>query len=125
MLFGWGLLIPLGTLAAVYGGPRFELGGPKYFDAHRALQSAGLFVGIVGLYDIISALYPNNFGKTFITGLPKHGYFGLVIMLLGILQPVNGIIRPSRTSKMRTNWEFLHKNIGRTLAIGGLVNCIM
>jgi hypothetical protein len=47
----------------------------------------------------------------------KHGVFGMVTMLLGLLQPINAILRPhfdpdSPRTTLRTVWEYFHKCTG-------------
>merc|ERR1712150_92869 len=125
MFIGWGMFIPLGSLAAVCGGSRFEAGGQTYFDAHRVLQSTGLIATMVGVIDIVFSLYGHEFSKAFVEGLPKHGYFGFAIMLFGIAQPLNAFCRPSKDNENRATWEFLHKNLGRILTFLGFANCIL
>merc|ERR1719411_2465467 len=78
---------------------------------------------MVGVIQIIFSLYPNEFFKAFKTGLPKHGYLGLAIMLLGIAQPLNALCRPSKGSALRATWELFHKFTGRILTICGFFNC--
>lgn len=47
----------------------------------------------------------------------KHGVFGMVTMSLGLLQPLNAILRPhfeadSPKTTLRTAWEYFHKGTG-------------
>jgi hypothetical protein len=47
----------------------------------------------------------------------KHGILGMVTMSLGLLQPLNAIIRPrfdpdSAKTTLRTVWEYFHKGTG-------------
>ncbi len=47
----------------------------------------------------------------------KHGVFGMTTMSLGLLQPLNAIIRPhfdpeSAKTTLRTLWEYFHKGTG-------------
>ena len=47
MLFGWGVLLPLGT--AMSAGLRDALGSKRWYVAHRNMQIVGLLVAIVGV----------------------------------------------------------------------------
>jgi hypothetical protein len=47
----------------------------------------------------------------------KHGVFGMVTMSLGLLQPINAILRPhfdpdSPKTTLRIVWEYIHKGSG-------------
>jgi hypothetical protein len=47
----------------------------------------------------------------------KHGVLGMVTMSLGLLQPLNAILRPhfdpdSPKTTLRTVWEYFHKGTG-------------
>jgi hypothetical protein len=47
----------------------------------------------------------------------KHGVLGMVTMSLGLLQPLNAILRPhfdpdSAKTTLRTAWEYFHKGTG-------------
>ena len=59
--------------------------------------------------------------------------FGLVIVVIGTLQPLNAFFRPhghntidhSRgCSDSRTLWEYLHKSMGSIAVICGPINCV-
>ena len=41
-----------------------------------------------------------------------HGIMGVVVMTLGILQPINGFLRPHHGKPWRRAWELLHKGSG-------------
>ncbi len=59
-----------------------------WFQAHRAIQSLGLIVSIIAF---ILALDMVPKGSHF---TKVHHKLGLAVMILGILQPMNALIRP-------------------------------
>jgi len=123
MLMSWGFLIPLGTLTAAWGGARFKVGGPKLFNAHRWLQSLGLFVSLAGVAYAMMLIYNGSIVK--IAELPLHGMIGLAVTTLGVLQPLNAFLRPHGDGMLRSTWELLHKTSGRLATVAGLLNCML
>lgn len=120
MMASWGFLLPIGTLAAVWGGPHFSQLGPKAFKMHRGVQVVGLAVALIGVVYALGNIYSSA------TSMPTHGVLGLIIMSVGVLQPLNALLRPHGTdSKPRRLWELLHKNAGRAATVAGLINCIV
>jgi len=113
MLVGWGLLLPAGAIIA-----RFFKHRPHglWFQLHRSIQMVGLLVTIIAW--IIALTQFNVFGDTGLNSY-RHGVLGMVVMILGILQPVNAIFRPrlptaatgSKTTA-RIVWEYYHKGSG-------------
>merc|ERR1712039_311414 len=63
------------------------------------------------------------YGKAPSLKMPLHGLIGLIVMTLGVLQPLNAVVRPHGEGAMRTTWEMMHKNIGRSAIVFGLLNC--
>merc|ERR1740121_2953496 len=57
--------------------------------------------------------------------MPIHGLVGLAVTGLGIVQPLNAIIRPHGDGFFRTLWEMIHKSLGRVATLLGLSNCIL
>merc|ERR1712113_346503 len=57
--------------------------------------------------------------------MPIHGLVGLAVTALGIVQPLNAIIRPHGDGFFRTLWELIHKSLGRVATLLGLGNCIL
>lgn len=107
MLASWGVLLPTGALI-----PRFlkpQLSGGRWFRLHRGLQSVGLIVSLVGV--VIALWHRGGVGTA-------HGYLGLAVMSLGILQPLNAFFRPHPTKKgehkthARKLWEIMHMGSG-------------
>ncbi len=61
---------------------------PLWFQAHRIIQSTGLILSIISF---ILALDMVPKGSHF---TKVHHKLGLAVMILGILQPMNALIRP-------------------------------
>jgi hypothetical protein len=56
----------------------------------------------------------------------KHGVFGMTTMTLGLLQPLNALIRPhfdpeAAKTTLRTVWEYFHKGTGYSALILAVV----
>lgn len=116
MTIGWGVLIPLGVLTA-----RFLKSKPNklWFKLHRAIQTTGLVFAIIGLVLAVQAVGNKGGNGQHFAGTNKsHKVLGLVVMVLGIQQPLFAIFRPhppkdgETTSGMRAAWEILHKGSG-------------
>jgi len=108
MLIGWGILLPSGAGVAV--GLKDKLGAPLWFRVHMVMQMTGLVVAIVGF--AIALLHFDAVAK-----YGSHGFLGLAVMALGILQPINGFLRPHKApgehkTTARRLWEALHKGAG-------------
>ncbi|KNC51480.1 uncharacterized protein AMSG_07677 [Thecamonas trahens ATCC 50062] len=119
MWLSWGLLLPGGIFAARFlkhssAKPR---GLPIWFFIHRIVMPIGLCFALLGF---IFAWFIT--GKHF-TALP-HAIFGVLVTLLGLLQPVNAYFRPhpNPLNCKRKFWQYLHWWGGRTAAVLGLVN---
>jgi hypothetical protein len=112
MLVGWGLLLPSGTITA-----RFFKHRPDglWFKIHRALQIFGLLLALAGW--VIALVSFSVFGNKGLTNY-RHGICGMVVMVLGLLQPINAFLRPhppkdgEEKSSLRQGWECLHKSSG-------------
>jgi hypothetical protein len=119
MATAWGFVLPLGVLSSRF--LRHRPGG-LWFVLHRILNLLGVALTIGG---IIVAFV--SFDNVFTDGMGpscNHGVIGLTTMTLGILQAVNGILRPhtpeedEQKEKKRFIWELLHKCTGyATLAL--------
>merc|ERR1711862_539277 len=93
-----------------------KLGGvPIWFAGHRILQSVGVVLQLMGFFFALLWKKAAHFK------LP-HEILGLVMVILGTLQPVNAQLRnlsfvghphPDGTrSPLRKAWEVLHKGSG-------------
>jgi len=130
MLLSWGFLLPGGVVAA-----RFLKHKPDslWFKMHRVLQPTGLFLALagwitafVGPFDVLgSGIYDTSFA---------HAVLGTVVMILGLLQPLNAWFRPHKpndgdpaapVSPKRKRWECTHKTVGYFCVGVGIVNCFI
>lgn len=105
MVLGWGVLLPGGVLIARY----LKWKGKIWIKLHIGMQILGLAFGIAGL-----ALALVQFGPLG-GSLGGHGLMGLLVSVLGVLQPLNGVFRPKKGSILtprRRVWEVVHKGLG-------------
>ena len=117
MLLGWGVLLPWGA-ATAHTLKRFD---PTWFRVHVGLQITGLAVAIVGVVIALDQLRP--FGIT--DHSQAHGSFGLTVMALGMLQPLNGLLRPHKGTARRHAWEWLHKGTGYAALLLAIPTIVM
>jgi hypothetical protein len=108
-----GLLLPCGTIIA-----RFFKHRPNglWFKLHRGLQVFGLSLALIAW--IIALTQFNVFGNVGFTNY-RHGICGMIVMVLGLLQPINAMLRPhapedasAEKTTLRTAWEYYHKGSG-------------
>jgi len=126
MFAAWGVLAPLGVLAARYG-KRLEWEGspPLWFSAHRLVQSAALLASLAGFCTALAALW----GRAHFAS--PHAVVGLVIFLLGALQALNAAARPHPAAagqpktSLRAGWEILHRASGVVLLGLGVANIFL
>jgi hypothetical protein len=96
MVAAWGVLLPLGAIAARYykvtkqqNWP-YELDNPAWWHAHRLLQYAGVALMLVGV-----GLAWNQSGSASQVAV-WHTYLGWSVTLLGVLQVVSAWLRGSK-----------------------------
>jgi hypothetical protein len=137
MTLSWGILLPFGVLIAM----TCKDVPPKnvwWFKMHRAVQTTGLLVAIVAFTVVIMMVQKKNPDGHFAGPHELHMIIGLVVMIIGILQPLNAIFRPhppkdrhdqsgrfvGTTEKTmgRAVWEFTHKGLGRFAIVAGMAN---
>jgi len=113
MLLGWGFLLPSGTLIAKFFKHRPD---GMWFKLHRGIQTLGLLLALLGW---IIALVNFNVFKDYGLVNYQHGICGMTVMILGLLQPLNALLRPhgpaspsDDKSKHRIMWELWHKTSG-------------
>mmetsp|Transcript_4107 Transcript_4107/g.3899 ORF Transcript_4107/g.3899 Transcript_4107/m.3899 type:complete len:200 (+) Transcript_4107:102-701(+) len=112
MLIGWGTLIPLGVIIAKLG--RHLKPDGLWFKIHRPLQIIGLSFTLVGWIIALTQFTALEHGK----GKQNiHTRLGMVVMFMGLLQPLNAFLRPhhnadDKKTKLRFAWEILHKSFG-------------
>ncbi|MCC6869943.1 MAG: cytochrome b [Burkholderiales bacterium] len=122
MVLAWGILAPVGALAARYGKilpgqgwPR-RLDNPLWWHAHRGCQYAAVALTFVGLYLAWTA------GADSTRSL--HAVLGWGVALAGIAQVAGGLLRGSKGStaepagdhyamtRRRVRFERIHKSLG-------------
>jgi len=120
MLLSWGLILPSGVVVARL--LRHRAGG-LWFKYHRPAQMVGICIAFTGWVIALARfdVFSHGSGTSFI-----HGVLGLIVMSLGILQPINAFFRPHKeknepTSFWRRAWEVLHKSFGYLAVLLGLV----
>lgn len=112
MTVSWGFLLPAGAVIAKF----FKHKAPLWFHCHRAFQVLGLLIALVGW--IIALVNFKPLGNSTSDNVNNHGAVGIVVMVLGLLQPLNAVIRPHATkpgeqkTMPRFLWECLHKGSG-------------
>lgn len=112
MLIGWGLLLPMGAIFAKLFKHRPD---GLWFKIHRAMQTFGLVLAIIGW--IIALTNFSVFGDVGQMNY-NHGVMGMTVMVIGLLQPLNAVIRPhppkdgEEKEAKRLYWEILHKGMG-------------
>ena len=109
MLLSWGVLIPFGIGVARFS----DKSKASWFRVHVGLQISGLLVAAVGIAVALFVLAPVD---------TLHGSLGLAVMSVGLLQPLNAIVRPHKggvgqVRRLRTAWEVVHKWSGRGAAL--------
>ena len=124
MIAAWGFLIPAAVLTAKCRFNNSE--GTLWFKVHRLFNSLGLLAKLAGVITII--VYKADLDTNFVgtTTQKIHYYGGIVIVGLGLLQPLNAFFRPpgkEPKSSGRIYWEYLHKGVGWLLVLAGLANC--
>ena len=127
MVFGWGIAIPTGVLAARFfkvtarqNWPR-ELDNKFWWHAHRSFQYSGVALMSLGAW-----LAWSNASDTSLA-VKLHGWLGWALVLLGWLQIAGGAMRGSKggptaaaglrgdhydMTPYRLHFERLHKTIG-------------
>ena len=114
MFLGWGVFLQAGAFIARY--LRFR--DPLWFHLHRFCQITGLVIAIIGF---ILAFFQASFP------LFWHGAFGIIIMLIGLQQPINAFFRPhiekgKKPTLKRLIWSYFHIYSGRFALILALIN---
>ena len=116
MMTGWGVLLPSGIMIARFLKHR---DGALWFKLHVGMQISGLVLTFIGW---VLALYRFDVLFSGARGF-IHGVMGVIVMSLGLLQPINALVRPHAPagdeprSKLRLAWELLHKISGYSAAL--------
>jgi len=127
MLLSWGFLLPLGTLwARNLRKSGKKVGGvPAWFGGHRLMQSVGVALQLAGFVCIFLFKRGGHFSL-------HHEVVGLVVVLLGTMQPLNAQLRhvrlvghPGGPGPLRRAWEVLHKGSGYAAVLLGMFNVVL
>ena len=116
MFLAWAVIFPVGALASR---SRSRLGAPKssfWFLFHRRMMISGWILLVIALIIIIFAKGMSD-SPHFSTA---HGTLGLIVAIIGLLQPLNAYFRPhvpdatkgEKISTARIVWESAHKGLG-------------
>jgi hypothetical protein len=145
MVLGWGVLLPSGVISArffkkpaggaskaVQGGSGFMQRPDCWFQMHRAVQVTGLLLALIGTVAIVATIGDAYGSEAHLWARQRdsdthpslfndphgHGVMGLVIMCLGVQQPLFAIFRPhppkagEQRTQLRWAWEWCHKGLG-------------
>lgn len=123
MVLAWGLLLPFGVQYARFNRNTKPPG--YWFKVHQACQYTGWTLQLAGFICIV--YYVQETGVHFSGPNQGHMIIGLIVFILGFLQPVNAAFRPhpDPPSSARAFWEYLHKGSGYTAVFFGAVNVIV
>ncbi|KAK9066012.1 hypothetical protein SSX86_015414 [Deinandra increscens subsp. villosa] len=111
-MMAWGILIPIGTMVARY----LKHVDPLWFYVHSGIQSLGFILGFAGV--IAGVVLDNRLDAK----VGKHKGLGITILVLGCLQVLALLIRPSIDAKARQYWNLYHHNVGRLIISFAVVN---
>jgi hypothetical protein len=106
MFLSFGLLMPIGVIAARFGKDAFP--APKWFHIHRGVQTAALALALIGFALAIKFTIDAKVDHFSVL----HSKIGLGVFIGAILQPFIAFIRPAKGEKNRALWEAVHKSIG-------------
>ena len=125
MILGWGFLLPSGVIMANLAK---HMKNAFWFKYHRANQVLGLCVAFVGWVLALHEFDVFNAGSKNVPFF--HGTLGIVIMSIGLLQPVNAFFRPHKhdgqpKSKSRYYWEILHKSCGYLAIVLAVIQILL
>ncbi|KAF7151566.1 hypothetical protein RHSIM_Rhsim02G0100700 [Rhododendron simsii] len=113
----WGIMMPLGFMAARYLkalGPRAD---PLWFYTHVSLQLSGYFLGMAGGATglVLGSMSSGNHH-------PCRMSVGVTLFALGLLQISALFLRPAKDHKHRHIWNWFHHLTGYLVLVLGLVN---
>lgn len=113
---GWGLLIPLGIMAARYLRP-FSNGNPAWFYIHVTCQCTGYVLGVVAW---AMGLRLRSLNKGMVP--TKHSNLGMSIFALATLQVLALFLRPKPDAKYRKYWNVYHHLVGYATLVLIIIN---
>lgn len=119
MLGSWGCLLPWGVAIAKRTRKVPPVGA--WFTAHLRLATYGWGMQLAGF--AMGVIYCQKYTAHFVQ---VHPILGLIVVLLGFLQPLNAVFRPHPEPKTwkRLLWEFIHKASGRLALAISIVTII-
>ena len=132
MLLSWGLLLPAGVTIAntQRKNPKKCMDLPFWFGMHKICQYLGWLLQIAGFAIIVAHKDGSHFESSFSVAV-AHMFTGLIVVILGTLQPLNAFFRPHPAPKGeptpmgRRVWEIFHKGAGYLATFGGMINCLL
>jgi len=119
MSIAWGGCLPLGVAIA----NRFRA-KPAWFTWHKRLQITGWALQLLGF--CMAVWYCQEFSLHFSS---LHTWIGLIVVILGTLQPLNAAFRPhleegKGKTMARLVFEVVHKGSGWTAVVLGMLNVL-
>ena len=115
MAIGWGLFIPLGIVGARMKETLLDKKS-AWFQVHRAVQTLGYSMGLAGIgcgFAVRGEWY---------TPFTVHRDLGVTITVLGAVQIISLVARPSPDSTSRVYWGYWHRWMGRAASILAVAN---
>lgn len=119
MAAGWGILTPADVLVAGTVRDKEIL----WFQLHHAITYFGLLCALAAWGIALVKFGPINYGAE--GDDPASSYFnGMLVMVLGTLQPLNAISSPTSTEGDQYRWllDWVHWTSGRAAWFGGFLN---
>ncbi|KAL6993954.1 hypothetical protein U1Q18_012063 [Sarracenia purpurea var. burkii] len=113
----WGVMMPLGFMAARYLKAVGPTADPLWFYVHISLQLPGFVIGMVG-----GATGLLLGSKSSGIHHPCHMGIGITMFCLGLFQISAMILRPAKDRKLRYVWNWFHHIIGYTVILLGFAN---
>jgi hypothetical protein len=112
----WGILMPLGAMAARYL-KVFKAANPAWFYLHVTCQVSAYAVGVAGW---ATGLHLGGEGDEETT----HRNIGIILFVLGTLQAFALLLRPKPDHKYRFYWNIYHHAVGYSVIILSIVNIL-
>jgi hypothetical protein len=95
MFLAWGVFLPLGIFIVRYTKTlKPDAKFPVWFQYYRIIQSVGLCFALVGFVMALTVVDGDHFMR-------PHQRLGLAVMIIGLLQPMNALIRPHPQPRTR------------------------
>lgn len=116
MLVAWFIMAPIALYLPRYG--RHMVHEGWWFGWHKRLMMLVTLLTLVGFVIALIMVPGSHFG-------PVHGKFGLTFVILLVLQPLGGLVRPMKDSPQRGAWLIVHRGLGALLACLGPAICLM